>query len=51
MKYTKVYDISKLEDLKASERKLNNLINKYEYVRVETIGLDKIRIVYGKEVR
>lgn len=46
MKYTRVYDISKLEDLKASERKLNNLIDKYEYVRVKTVGLDKIKIVY-----
>ena len=46
MKYTKIYDISKLEDLKASERKLNNLLNKYEYVRVLHVGLDKIRIEY-----
>lgn len=46
MKYTRVYDISKLEDLKASERKLNSILNKYEYVRVIQVGLDKIKIEY-----
>ncbi len=46
MKYTRVYDISKLEDLKASERKLNSLLDKYEYVRIIQVGLDKIKIEY-----
>lgn len=46
MKYTRVYDISKLQDLKASERKLNSILNKYEYVRVIQVGLDKIKIEY-----
>lgn len=46
MKYSKVYDISKLEDLKASERKLNSLLNKFEYVRIISVGLDKIKIEY-----
>jgi hypothetical protein len=46
MKYTRVYKIYDLKELKASERKLNNLLNKYEYVRVINVGLDKIKIAY-----
>lgn len=46
MKYTRVYKIYDLKELKASERKLNNLLDKYEYVRVINVGLDKIKIAY-----
>lgn len=46
MKYTRVYNIYDLKELKASERKLNNLLDKYEYVRVINVGLDKIKIAY-----
>lgn len=46
MKYTRVYNIYDLKELKASERKLNNLLGKYEYVRVINVGLDKVKIAY-----
>lgn len=46
MKYTRVYNIYDLKELKASERKLNNLLDKYEYVRVINVGLDKVKIAY-----
>lgn len=46
MKYTRVYDISKLKELKASEKKLNDLYNNYKHVQVIVVGLDKIRIEY-----
>lgn len=46
MKYTRIYNLYDLKDLKASERKLNNLINNYRYVRVITVGLDRIKIAY-----
>lgn len=46
MKYTKIYNINNLEDLKASEKKLNSLLNKYRYVRILHVGVDKIKIEY-----
>lgn len=46
MKYTRVYNIYDLKELKESERKLNSLLNKYEYVRVISVGLDQIKIAY-----
>lgn len=46
MKYTRIYNIYDLKELKASERKLNNLLDKYEYVRVINVGLDRIKIAY-----
>lgn len=46
MKYTRIYKLYDLKDLKASERKLNSLLDKYEYVRVIKTGLDEIKIAY-----
>jgi hypothetical protein len=46
MKYTRVYNIYDLKELKASERKLNKLLNKHKYVRVINLGQDKIQIAY-----
>ena len=46
MKYTRVYKLYDLKDLKASERKLNSLLDKYHYVRVVNVGLDEIKIAY-----
>jgi hypothetical protein len=47
MKYTRVYDLNDLKDLKASETRLNRLLDKFEYVRVVHVGLDKIKIAYA----
>ena len=46
MKYTRVYNIYDLKELKSSEKKLNSLLNKYQYVRVINVGMDKIKIAY-----
>ncbi len=46
MKFTRVYNINDLKELKLSEKKLNSLIGKYRYVRVINVGLDKIKIMY-----
>lgn len=46
MKYTRVYKISDLEELKLAERMLNKLLNKYEYIRVNQVGIDEIKIAY-----
>ena len=46
MKYTRVYKISDLEELKLAERMLNKLLNKYEYIRVNQVGIDEIKRAY-----
>lgn len=46
MKYTRVYNIYDLKELKLSEKKLNSLLNKYQYVRVINVGMDRIKIEY-----
>lgn len=46
MKQTRVYNLTDLKELKASERKLNTLLNKYRYVKVVSVGLDKVKILY-----
>lgn len=46
MKYTRIYNVSDLKELKLSERKLNQILNKYHYVRVINVGIDKIQIEY-----
>jgi len=46
MKYTRIYNIYDLKELKSSEKKLNSLLNKYQYVRVINVGMDRIKIAY-----
>ena len=46
MKQTRVYNLVDLKELKASERKLNTLLNKYRYVKVVSVGVDKVKILY-----
>ena len=46
MKYTRIYNIYDLKELKACEKKLNSLLNKHEYVRVIHVGLDRVKIEY-----
>jgi hypothetical protein len=46
MNYTsRIYDLSKLEDLKAMEKEQQRLYNKYPVVKVVQVGLDKFRII------
>ena len=42
---SRIYDLSKLEELKKMERLQQRLYNKYPVVKVIQVGLDKYRIV------
>lgn len=46
MKYTRIYKLFDLEDFNQAETMLNKLLNKYEYVRVQQVGIDEVRIAY-----
>lgn len=46
MNYTsRIYDLSKLDELKKMERLQQRLYNKYPIVKVVQVGLDKYRII------